>query len=302
MSLWHKFQQNGNVRDLPRQSRGRVTTLCDDRYIRLSHLRDRFRSATVTARNTVGAHGHHISDQTVRNRLRTAGIRPHRPYVGPILTARHRRARLAWARAHLRWRRNDWASALFTDESRFNLRRSDGRARVYRRQGEHFHDACVVENDRFGGGSVMIWGGISLQHKTEVRVIDGNLNAQRYQTEVLAPVVVPFIRTHPHMILMQDNATSHSARATRQYLSANNVQVMDWPARSPDLNPIEHVWDLLDRRLRNARNPPQTVAALRQEVVRQWNLLAQNEIRRYIGSMRRRCQAVIQAEGGHTRY
>ena len=148
----------------------------------------------------------------------------------------------------------------------------------------------------------MIWGGISLQHKTEVHVIDGNLNAQCYQTEVLAPVVVPFIRTHPHMILMQDNATSHSARATRQYLAANNVQVMDWPARSPDLNPIEHIWDLLDRRLRNARNPPQTVAALRQEVVRQWNLLAQNEIRRYIGSMRRRCEAVIEAEGGHTRY
>ena len=123
-NLWHKFQQTGNVSVLPRQSRGRVTTLQDDRYIRLTHLRDRFRSATVTARSTVGAHGHHISDQTVRNRLRASGIRPHRPYVGPILSARHRRERLAWARAHLRWRRNDWASVLFTDESRFNLRRS----------------------------------------------------------------------------------------------------------------------------------------------------------------------------------
>ena len=90
---------------------------------------------------------------------------------------------------------NDWASALFTDESRFNLRRSDGRARVYRRRGERFHDACVVEIDRFGGGSVMICGGISLQHKT-VRAIDGNLNLLRYQKEVLAPVVIPFIRTH----------------------------------------------------------------------------------------------------------
>ena len=72
----------------------------------------------------------------------------------------------------------------------------------------------------------------------------------------------------PHMILMQDNSTSHSARATRQYLATNNVQVMDWSARSPDLTPIEYIWDLLDRRLRNARNPPQTVAALCQEVVR----------------------------------
>ena len=68
---------------------------------------------------------------------------------------------------------------------------------------------------------------------------------------------------------MHDNATSHSSRATRQYLLANNVQEMDWPASSPDLNPIEHIWDLLDKRLRDVRNPPQTIAALRQEVVRQ---------------------------------
>ena len=147
-----------------------------------------------------------------------------------------------------------------------------------------------------GGG-----GGISLQHKTDVRVIDGNLNAQRYQDEILAPVVTPFILANPHMLLMQDNATSHSARATRQYLATNNVHVIDWPARSPDLNPTEHIWDLLDKRLRNVQNHPQTVAELRQEVVRQWNLLAQPEIRRYIAFMRRRCEAVIKAEGGHTR-
>ena len=61
----------------------------------------------------------------------------------------------------------------------------------------------------------MNWGGISLQHKAEVRVIGGNLNTQRNQAEVLAPVVISYIWAHPHMILMQDNATSHSARATR---------------------------------------------------------------------------------------
>ena len=158
------------------------------------------------------------------------------------------------------------------------------------------------KNDRFGGGSVMIWGGISLQHKTDVRVIDGNLNAQRYQDEILAPVVTHLILANPHMLLMKDNATSHSARATRQYLATNNVQVMDWPSSSPDLNPIEHIWDLLDQRLRNVQNPPQTVAEIRQEVVREWNMLAQPEIGQYIASMRRRCEAVIEAEGGHTLY
>ena len=135
-----------------------------------------------------------------------------------------------------------------------------------------------------------------------MRVIDGNLNAQRYQDEILAPVVTPLILANPNTRLMQDNAASHSERATRQYLATNNVLVMDWPARYPDLNPIGHIWDLLDKHLRNVQNPPQTVAALRQGVVRQWNLLAQPESRRYIASMRRRCEAVIEVDGGHTRY
>ena len=125
----------------------------------------------------------------------------------------------------------------------------DVHARVYRWRGERYHDACVVENDRFGGGSVMIWGGISLQHKMEVRVIDGNLNAQRCQAEVLAPAVIPFILMHPQMLLMQDNATSESARATIHCLATSNVQVMDWPTGSTDLNPVEHIWKSLDRRL-----------------------------------------------------
>ena len=134
------------------------------------------------------------------------------------------------------------ASVLFTDESRFNFRQSYGCARVYRWRGECYHNTCVVENNRFRGGSVMIWVGIWLQHKTQVRVINGNIKAQRYQDEILAPFVTPFILAHPHMILNQDIATSHSARATRHHLATNNVQVMDWPASSPDLNSYYHIW------------------------------------------------------------
>ena len=201
----------------------------------------------------------------MRNRLGDHGIPPHRPYVGTILTARHRRERLDWP--GLIFDGYAMTGRSFCLRIRFNLSRSEGRSRVYRRRGEHYRDTCVVEKDRFCDESVMIWGGISLGHKTQVRVIDGNLNAQRYQTEILAPVVTPFFQAHSHMILMQDNATNHSSRATRQYLAANNVQLMDWPARSPDLNPIEHVWNLLDKRLRNARNPPQKVAVFRQELL-----------------------------------
>lgn len=300
--LWRKFQATGSVADLPRASRQRVTTAAQDRYMRLTHLRNRSRPATETAKATIGVHRRPISGQTVRNRLRANDLRARRPYTGQILTRRHRRLRLAWARAHVRWTRAQWATVLFTDESRFNVHRRDGRARVYRRRGERFRDACVKESDRFGGGSTMIWAGIALNHKTDVIVVNGNLNAQRYRDDILATVVTPLFRVNPHLTLMHDNATSHTAAATRNFLTINNVNVIDWPAVSPDLNPIEHLWDELDRRVRGQPNPPESVAQMRQALLAQWQRIGQPEIRRLIRSMRRRCQAVIDANGGHNRY
>ena len=67
---------------------------------------------------------------------------------------------------------------------------SDGRARVYRRREERFSDACVLETYRFGEGSVMIWVVISHAERTDLKVMDGNLNAARYRDEILAPIVL----------------------------------------------------------------------------------------------------------------
>ena len=118
--------------------------------------RDRFRPATATAAAIPGLR--RISGQTVRNRLRSAGLRNHRPAHRVVLTPRRRRARLAWTRAHSRWTLRQWRDVAFTDESRFCLQMRDGRVRVYRRRGERFAANCVLEADRNRGGSVMIWG------------------------------------------------------------------------------------------------------------------------------------------------
>ena len=90
------------------------------------------------------------------HRLRQARqlIRPRRPYVGQMLTARHRAAQLQWAQRHFRLGRQQWARVLFSDESRFKLSQHDGQIQVFRRRGEGFADNCLNERDRFGGWSV----------------------------------------------------------------------------------------------------------------------------------------------------
>ena len=128
--------------------------------------------------------------------------------------------RLAWARDHVTWTQNDWAPVLFTDESRFCVDFTDRRARVWRMPNERFAPVCVAEHDRFGGGSVMVWAGISAQGKTDLHVIDnGTLTALRYVNEILDVYVRPYAgAVGENFILMDDNARAHRASISDQYL------------------------------------------------------------------------------------
>ena len=128
MLLRDRSAQTGTIADRPRPGRPRVTGVRLVRHIELTQMRRLYQTATATARQ------YDISLDTVLRRLRRCvrPVRPRGPYTGPILTQRHRVARMNWAQLHYRWRRADWNRVVFTDESRFNLSR---------RNGERFADA-----------------------------------------------------------------------------------------------------------------------------------------------------------------
>ena len=101
---------------------------------------------------------------------------------------------------------------------------------------------------------------------------------------------------------MNDNARAHRARLIDQYLEQATIVRMEWPARSPDLNPVEHAWDMLQTAVSSLPVQPASVQKLRQALLEEWDQILQYKIRSLISSMRRRWQAVIEARGHHKRY
>ena len=181
----------------------------------------------------------------------------------------------------------------------------DGRMRVWRHKDTVYTPRNIPPIVPYGGGSVMVWGCISHDSKLDLVTIQGNLTGDQYIRDVLQPVVVPHFDNHPlatRFVYMDDNAKPHRPRAVTTYLQSEAVTSVPWPAMSPDLNPIEHIWDMLGRRI-HAREPPvQNIRQLEAGLHREWQQLSQQDIRRLTGRMRCRVEAVIQARGGYTRY
>ena len=193
--------------------------------------------------------------------MRVLGYGSRRPTRVPLLTPRHRTIRRAFATNHHGWTLQQWRNVIWSDESRYQLFHADGRHRVWRTPHEAMDPACQVGTVQAGGLSVMVWGAFSWHGMGPLVVLDATLTGQRY-LQLLGDHLHPFVMfQHPDDIAVyqDDNAAPHRANIVRAWFDehAGEIQRLNWPPRSPDMNPIEHIWDALDVRLR-ALNPQPT--------------------------------------------
>ncbi|GFW90460.1 transposable element Tcb2 transposase [Trichonephila clavipes] len=143
-----------------------------------------------------------------------------------------------------------------------------------------------------------------LNGQTELYIFDrGSVTKDRYCEEELLPHVHLFrgvIGTD--FIFMDDNVRPHRTLAVEELLESEDITRMDWPAYSPDLNPIEHVCDALGRRITARLHHPENTQQLKQMLIEEWVLLPQEMLHQLVLSMRRRCVATIAVRGGHIPY
>ncbi|GFX96835.1 transposable element Tcb2 transposase [Trichonephila clavipes] len=280
--LWRQFQTTGTAIRGFSSGRPRGTTPADDRYIVLQARRNRRQTAGEIARHTTQTTERPISRFTVARRLHGGGLFARRPVRCVPLTPAHRRRH----------------------ESRFSLSSNSHRILIWRERGSRNHPSNIIERDRYGGRGVLVWGGIMLGSRTNLHIFDaGSFNGTRYCNEILLPYVRLFRGAMGlQFLFMDDNAPCHRTVADEQLLEGEDIERMDWPEPSPDLNPIEHVWDFLARRLAARTFPSVTIRELRLALQDEWAAMPQQLIDTLILSMGRRCETCLALRGEHIPY
>ncbi|UYV81979.1 hypothetical protein LAZ67_21000289, partial [Cordylochernes scorpioides] len=291
--LWRKWLEQGNVAIYRNAGATRETSVRVDRRILRQAVAAPQATCTAILQHVQDTLDHSISTRTISRRLVANGLHLCRPLRRLPLTPPNRRQRLEWCRARSTWM-TEWHRVVFSDESRFCLSSDSRRVRVWRRRGERSNPAAIVERPTVRQRGIMVWGAIAYDSRSPLLRIQGTMTAQRYVDDVLRLVSFPYLQGVPNALYQQDNARPHTARIRQQALQ--DVQMLPWPPYSPDLSPIEHVWDIIGRRL-HALPQPRSEDELWQMVEREWRAIPQDAIRTLIDSLPRRVAACIAVRG-----
>ena len=229
------------IDDLPRCGR---PTICSARDERLSTSMNNRRLTAPKIKTILSSfHNLQLSESTVKRVLRKFGLLGRIACKKTYLTATHKKQRLSFAKEYQHWTPSDWATVTFSDESKFNLFHSDDRIYVRRKIGEEFREDCIQPTQQSGGGSVHVWGCFCQTEIGPLVRLTSTVNSTSYQN-VLEDHLIPYIAGRA-LIFQQDNTPAHTARSTTRFLEECSVV-----PKSPDLNPIENLWDTLKAQVR----------------------------------------------------
>ena len=299
--LIKKYKDTGNFETKKRSGRPKKYTDVEAKSISREVQRNRFISVKEI-QNCCNVK--HLSEKTIRTIIQQhGGFTSYWACRKPFISKKNRSKRIAWARAHLHWTREQWRSVLWTDESPFVLRYR-GKKRVWRLQNERYKNRCLITSVKHDK-KINVWGAFSAQGLGILHRIHGIMDKFVFNN-ILETCALPSIHmlfgdeNPPNYIFQQDNDPKHTAIINREWIEDNNVPTFEWPANSPDLNPIENLWSILDRDLmsRTPNNEEELFDVLQEA----WKRIPIQTLEDLVDSMPRRCQAVIDSNGNTTKY
>lgn len=203
------------------------------------------------------------------------------------------------------WDFHDWQTVIFSDESKFNVFRSDGRDVVWRERGQAYDPRFTVKTVKFGDGSVIVWGCITVWGVGQLHRITTTMD-QHVFVKVLSESLLGTFRRYGinsrYVIFQQDNDPKHSSRTAKRWFAEMGIKLLPWPSQSPDLSPIENLWDYLACQVSKRAHQPSSPDELWQVLEEEWYRIDSDVIKRLYMSMPKRMEEVVKRKGWNIPY
>jgi len=247
----HRYEHEGRIESIKQKGRPSKITPHMERVIVRRITNTPKLSAPKLATEVAERSHHPVSSETIRRVLKKHGYSCRTARVKPYISEVNKTKRYQFALKHIGLADNFWNQVIFSDESKFNLFGSDGKCKVWRKPRTALDRKNMNITVKHGGGSVMVWGCFSASGLGSLVFIDGKMDGAMYRK-----ILQQHLRQDADKMglldsfyFYQDNDPKHKARDTREWLLYNCPHIMETPPQSPDCNPIEHVWDYLDKHI-----------------------------------------------------
>jgi transposase len=287
----------------PRSGRPPKLTERDGRHLMQILNKNRRTNINELHENFISSTSINISKITLRRFLHKHNIYGRIGAKKPFVNAANKMKRLFWAKNKKDWV-DEWKKIIWSDESRFVVFGGDGKRYVWRTTYEKYDPKCLIPTFKSGQESVMIWGCFTKNKLGPLVRLEGRITANIY-IEMLENYLLPFINdleNKDDYTFQEDNAPIHTANKAKKWKDDNNIRSLPWPAQSPDLNPIENLWDELERKVRKHNPLPKNKDNLWEILQEEWSKLDEDIYKNLVDSMPRRIAAVIDNKGNPTKY
>jgi hypothetical protein len=298
--MMKSYEQTGQVYDAQRSGKPRQTTEVEDAALVMASTIDHFTTPRQFKRNLELE----ISPHTIDRRLIEAGLPGRVAQHKKKFSEEEKRRRLSFAEGYKNWTEEQWDRVVFSDEKKFCGQGFSGRLWVRRPPGEALNPEYCVDKKPHPV-KVNMWGCFSGRGLGYSYLFNEALDAKllkRILTTHLLPSAQLYFQQQPpeQWWFLQDNDPKHSSREVKAWLHNNGISCLDFPPYSPDLNPMENLWNDIARRVESRQ--AETMEQLQDVIAEEWAATSTDLLVKLAHSMPTRCRLVIEAKGGHINY
>ncbi len=300
-SIILKWKTFGTTRTLPRAGRPAKLSYRGRRAL----VREVKKNPNITVaelQRCIREMGESCRKSTITAALHQSGLYGRVAQRKPLLSARHMKARMEFAKKHLKDSKMVTNKILWSDETKIELFGLNSKRYVWRKPGTAHHLSNTVPTVKHGGGSIMLWGCFSAAGTGRLVAIEGKMNAAKYR-DILDENLLQSaqdLRLGRRFTFQQDNDPKHTAKITKEWLHNNSVTVLEWLSQSPDLNPIEHLWR--DLKMAVHQRLPSNLTELERICKEEWQRIPKSRCEKLVASFPKRLMAVLNQKGASTKY